>query len=114
MNNTAIALFTRQSTASLAAASIFATDVILPCTSGEARECWVKYNTATVNTLRMSDDDGTVVASNAILRADSEGTTNITASHIAMFTLVLQGGNKYNFSQSSAGTVNTFVLYMLE
>lgn len=105
----------KQATASFAAASIFATDVTLGgVATGESRDCWIHYNTATVNTLRMSDDDGSVVASHQVLRADGESTTNITASHLAVYHLFLEGGHKYNFSQSSAGTLTIFAIYAHE
>lgn len=104
-----------QATASFAAGSIFLTTITIPgVATGETRACWIQYNTATVNTLRMTDNDGTIIASNQILRTEGEGTTNITASHLAVYHLFLEGGHSYSFSQSSAGTLTVFALYAVE
>lgn len=105
----------KQATASFAAASIFATNVTLGgVATGETRKSWIHYNSATVNTLRMSDDDGSVVASHQVLRADGDGTTNITASHLTVYHLFLEGGHNYSFSQSTGGTVTVFAIYAEE
>lgn len=101
-------------TASFAAGSVFATDLTLPCATGESRHCAIIFATATVNTLRLGFNDGTQSTANMPLRAGGEGTTNFTASHIVYIPIILQGGIKYSFSQSSAGTVVLFDFQMLE
>jgi len=100
-------------TASFAAGSVFATNIVLPCATGESRQCEINYVCATVNTLRLSFDDGSQSTANMPLR-DATPTTNFTASHVIYIPIILKGGVNYSFSQSSAGTIVIFDFNMRE